>query len=62
MTTTTDMRYAKRAIANEYFQPRFSSVTVEDASGSSFTLMLDAGKAQAVADAINTALAVEVPA
>ena len=62
MTTSTNMHYATRAVAHECDQPAFSTVTVHDASGSSFTLMLEPGKAQAVADAINVARGFEVTA
>jgi hypothetical protein len=61
MSTHTNMHHAKRAYANEYSDPIFSTVTVEDGKGSVFSLVLEAGKAQAVADAINAALGVEVP-
>ena len=61
MSTNTNMHNAKRAHANQYKRPSFSTVTVNDDNGSSFTLMLKSGKVQAVADAINAAIADEVP-
>ena len=65
MPTTTNLHRIKRAVADDYTDApcTFSVVTVHCEAGSSVTLFFEPNKAQAVADAINAALAApKVPA